>query len=250
MLTVDVARLRVGRWRVIESPVTGRARACIVSGMPSSRSSRVGRLAAEFAVIVVGVLIALFAESWWSERDERAYEAELLDDMVEEFQENLAILESDRAINDSIRGGWARILDDGPASLLAMDEATLEARLANTRYWAGFDPAMGTVRSIVANGDLSVIRDRELRYLLSRWAGLIEENTRKRNAAVTGQTLIMSRVLVDAAEDARWSEGDRRRLYRALHFFVEDMDIVMLTQRRLHESALEILAYLEGAGLR
>lgn len=215
--------------------------------MSSSRSSRVGRLAAEFAVIVVGVLIALFAESWWSERDERAYEAELLDDMVEEFQENLAILESDQLVNDSIRGGWGQILDGGAGALLAMEDEVLEVRLANTRYWAGFDPAMGTVRSIVANGDLSVIRDRELRYLLSRWAGLIEENTRKRNAAVNGQTLILSRVLVDAAEDSRWSEGERRRLYRALQFFVEDMDIVMLTQQRLQASALEILAYLESS---
>ena len=56
---------------------------------------RAGRLVIEFSVIVLGVFVALAAESWWSDREERTFERELREDMVAEFAGNRAILEAD-----------------------------------------------------------------------------------------------------------------------------------------------------------
>jgi hypothetical protein len=53
------------------------------------------KLTAEFSVIVAGVLVALFAEAWWSERDNKQFEDELVSDMAEEFRFNVAILDQD-----------------------------------------------------------------------------------------------------------------------------------------------------------
>ena len=62
------------------------------------------KLAAEFSVIVAGVLVALFAETWWSERDSRKIEEELVIDMADEFEVNVTILKTDLAYNEELDG--------------------------------------------------------------------------------------------------------------------------------------------------
>jgi hypothetical protein len=49
-------------------------------------SKRTKQLSREFVVVVVGVFIALAAESWWSEREDRRFEREIREDMLVEFE--------------------------------------------------------------------------------------------------------------------------------------------------------------------
>ncbi len=68
-------------------------------GMPR----RSTELAQEFVVILIGVFLALAAESWWSEREDRRLEREIREDMIAEFETNIRILEADLATNAGAR---------------------------------------------------------------------------------------------------------------------------------------------------
>ena len=50
--------------------------------MTHKRFQITGKLAVEFSIIVAGVLVALIAESWWSEREDRQFERDLIEDMA------------------------------------------------------------------------------------------------------------------------------------------------------------------------
>lgn len=126
------------------------------------------RLVGEFAVIVVGVFLALAAESWWSEREERAYERDVRQDMLEEFEANLAILESDLAANDTSRARIASFVDLDARELASMSSTQVSATIGSWLDWAGFDPEMGSAQALVESGNIGAIGDRGLRLLLSR----------------------------------------------------------------------------------
>ncbi|MDH3338324.1 MAG: hypothetical protein OER22_15520 [Gammaproteobacteria bacterium] len=52
---------------------------------------------------MLGVFVTLAAESWWSEPEDRGFERELREDVVEEFEANLRILEEDITTNKAAR---------------------------------------------------------------------------------------------------------------------------------------------------
>lgn len=61
------------------------------------------------------------------------------------------------------------------AALLAVPDDEMTARFRHFPSGSGFDPEVGTAQALVESGNLNVIDDRELRLLVSRWAGRLEE---------------------------------------------------------------------------
>ena len=54
-----------------------------------------------------GLVIALAAESWWSEREERLREGDIREDMLAEFAANIRILGSDVEVNEDLASNLA-----------------------------------------------------------------------------------------------------------------------------------------------
>ena len=126
------------------------------------------KLATELGVIAVGVLIALAAESAWSARSDRIREREILRDLGEEFEENARILQADMETNQaSLDAGllW------GEAMLGERDISadSLSSLFERSRVGARFDPVTGVLQSVLMGGDLSIIRNTELRQALAGW---------------------------------------------------------------------------------
>jgi hypothetical protein len=138
-----------------------------------SRRLWVAKYATEFVVIVVGVFIAVAAESWWSERQDRAFERQLHYDMIQEVRANIGILESDLAINAEVSQKFAQLTELDDAELLVLDDAFFNEAYSGFPDWAGFDPEMGIIQALVNSGNAGAISDRDLRLRLSRWAGLL-----------------------------------------------------------------------------
>ena len=63
--------------------------------MSSEKMFRFKSSVGEFSLIVVGVLVALLAESRWSERQYRQVEQQILVDAAIEFRQNIEILVAD-----------------------------------------------------------------------------------------------------------------------------------------------------------
>ena len=123
------------------------------------------RFVGEFAVIVLGVFIAVAAESWWSEREDRGYERDLREDMIAEFEANLRILEADLAANDTARARIVSFVDLEESELLSMRSEELTEAIGGWLSLSGFDPEMGSAQALVESGNTGAIGDRQLRLL-------------------------------------------------------------------------------------
>lgn len=194
---------------------------------------------------MLGVFVALAAESWWSDREDRQFERELREDMVEEFQANLRILEEDIATNEAARERIG-LLDDLPdEALFEFSNATLSEWLDPYLNWAGFDPEMGNVQALLESGSVGAIGDRELRLQLARWGGLLEMRRRVNLQAVDFQHREVAPVIARAGSDQNWSQIERRELRTLLSQFSALHGIVLDNQRELRRNAQDILAFLQ-----
>ena len=209
-------------------------------------SKRIRQLFQEFVVVVVGVFVAVAAESWWSEREDRQFEREIREDMLVEFESNILILDADIVFNDDAReliGALSGLSDE---ALFAIPDAVLSTQFGSGNLEsAGFDPELGSVQALVKSGNLGAVGDRELRLLLSRWDGLMEQCRRKNVQAVNLEKSIMP-LIVQAGSDLHWSEVERRELRALLDNALGFFDIRVICQRELRDAAQDILAFLRA----
>jgi hypothetical protein len=117
---------------------------------------------------VVGVLLALAADAAWAERGDRIREKEVLTDLLQEFQENQAILATDIEAN---RVAIAAGVEWGQAMLgeVSIPDDSMNALLSVALSDSRFDPITGALRSLVDGGELQVIRNTDLRRALAGW---------------------------------------------------------------------------------
>jgi len=202
------------------------------------------RVLRELAVIVPGVFIALAAESWWSQREDRRVEHEVLQDMLDEFDENLAILATDLAANDTAHARISFLDALGDPELQALSSAELIGRLGTSPVWQGFDPEMGTAQALVESGAVASISDRDLRLHLAKWSGLLEERRRFNLQAVSFQHDHLVPAIARASADLDWSEMERRELQVLFRTLSNLHTYVIENQRRLLATAKEIQRYL------
>lgn len=204
------------------------------------------KLAAEFSVIVAGVLVALFAEAWWSERDSRQFEMELISDMADEFEVNVSILTADMAENDKVIGHIDEIIAMSAEDLaiLTDDEVTKLFEPFGLLF-ADFDPAIGISRALVQSGDLAAVESRGLRLTLANWTALLEEKARfSRNAH--GMVAELAGVVAVAQSDGQWSQSERQDVKFRVQFLRDLSGLVIENQHKLRTLAVEIVDHLEA----
>jgi hypothetical protein len=198
----------------------------------------------EFVVIVIGVFLALAAESWWSERENRRLEREIREDMIAEFEANIGILEADLATNEEARPRLAVLDGLSDEALIALAEDQIFGMFYPYSEWAGFDPEMGTVQALVESGNIVLVSDRDLRLQLARWAGLLENRRRFNLQAVEFQHREVMPSFAAAAADGDWSANERRELQVLMSQLVRLFDLTVDNQRQLLETAQDILLVL------
>ena len=188
-----------------------------------SEKLSVGRVAGEFALIVVGVLVALAANNWRDARHDRetarGYETRL----AAEVRDGLAHQARQRGRLEKARDASARLvgyLEDGrsPAPTDSL------ARLFLLSSVVGFAPGQlgsdATYRELIASGQLGLLGDPVLRRRLLTYYGALDEVRAfidrmppmyDQIARLTGT--LPYRLLRD---DPPLSTGDRTRLAREL----------------------------------
>jgi hypothetical protein len=128
------------------------------------------RLIAELAVIVAGVLIALGADSWGEERQERIRAEEYLQQLLVDFQSTARQIESaiegDTKTFESASGVIDRAYRGRfpPADSLELP----------TGYHQ-FRPLTGTLAAIVQSGDLRLLESDTLRFELIAYSATLDE---------------------------------------------------------------------------
>lgn len=204
------------------------------------------RLSVDFVVIVIGVFIALAAETWWSEREDRQFEAELREDMTAEFATNIEILEADIAENELAIDLLTDVATLSDLELVEIPGQTLQENVDAGLRWAGFDPAMGSAQALVESGNVGAIDDRELRLLMANWAGLLESNRRFNFQTVQFDLQVLVPRMAAASADQNWSESDRFEIRNLVGVMADGQTLVADNQKQLLETARDIHQYLQS----
>ncbi|MEJ2089318.1 MAG: hypothetical protein P8Y69_12780 [Gammaproteobacteria bacterium] len=138
------------------------------------RSELLGRLLAELAIIVLGVLIALGAQSAFQEWTDRRDEHEFLLDLLEEFRANESQLQNDIGQTGRAVAAADKWRGNGASSIAVEDDSDADSYAASLNP-ARFDPISCSLRSLIDGGDLRLVRNRQLRAALAGWSDRTQE---------------------------------------------------------------------------
>jgi hypothetical protein len=213
--------------------------------MSSKKLSQIKSSVGEFSLIVVGVLVALLAESWWSERQDRLVEQQILVDATTEFRQNIEILDADISRNDDVYDYLLRMEAMSDLELFALSDIEAAELLATAnQFEAAFDPAVGSVDALVRGGDLRFIKDYELRGHLARWSALVTQSTRM-SLMHTDLQIEGVLTLVPAFEaDGKWSNEERRHIKGMLLEMKGTLEMITETMTELRATAERVLERL------
>ena len=151
------------------------------------------RLAAEFAVIVVGVLVALAVDAAREARDERTQEAVYLEQLRADLAATADSLAKAISVEQRARQSADRAISALNSIRLPASDSLASWTAAATNSSAAFYPTMGTVTALVESGELRLIRDVDLRQ------GILEYHSRVQGALR----------IIDAVDPHMWRTMER-----------------------------------------
>jgi len=138
----------------------------------------------DLLVVVVGILAALYLESWWEERQDRTEEALLLEGLRAEFIINRSQLVRVMSAWSGVADGSKRALqlmgkpmsEGGPEVIVQIFQSTFGIRF--------FDPRTGQLNSLMNSGKLGLIENADLRARIADWPSLVDDLGVERQAAM------------------------------------------------------------------
>ena len=136
----------------------------------------VRRLAAEFGVIVLGVMVALGADRWIQARDERGREADYLARIEAELVRDSAMLAGHRDASAQASATSRQLLlwIDGEPISDTIDAGAWVRDLVTTSWYGPFEPARATWNELLQTGNLRLLADPEVREALGAWEEMVE----------------------------------------------------------------------------
>lgn len=123
------------------------------------------RASVEVLVVFLGILLALFADAQWADRQARVREAGYLASLSEDFIETEERLTTAISIADTVIAAASELLRLGPATAVGTDSLTL--LLSRLRELPTLEPVTKTYDNVQGAGDILTIRDPELRAELA-----------------------------------------------------------------------------------
>jgi hypothetical protein len=177
-----------------------------------------GRLLAELAVIVLGVLIALAVDNWWTERGERAEEAEILRALADDLESSKDLLaealeRQGRLLQD------IRVLSGGSfGEASELDDAGLN-RMVWRALWEMFldtPVEMSAYEEIKNSGRLRLLEDPELRRSLAKYDRLSERIAKDYDDVFQHQTTKMDPYAIASLRLAQFSSTALEPLENAI----------------------------------
>ena len=140
--------------------------------MSNSPLSKARRAAGEFAIIVVGVLVALWLAAGWAWLQDRQDERALIADLRSDFEANRSALQQVSVDQQRAADVTRQILTVGVDGLPADSVDVLFQAMLNVQT---FNPRTGALSSALGSGRIQLLRDQGLRSALAAWPGYLED---------------------------------------------------------------------------
>lgn len=145
------------------------------------------RLGSELAVIILGVLVALWADGWVQQSAGRRVEASrivALGDNVSATRARLA-----EALDDAESAAAALRVIASWEAVPELDEGTEDLLLRALLFGPGFTPEINVYIDLKSSGDLGLLRSAELRQALARMDATLEQLRFLQDDIITVQQL-------------------------------------------------------------
>lgn len=167
----------------------------------NSITEKLKRTASDILLIVVGVSIALAADSWLAERTEKTRTNQLLEALDAEWTAELMRIDEYLIEADLAKAAMIRIINahkDSPPTLTAAEAASL---LQQAHSWHTFKPSGGALTTVLADG-LQNIDDASLRLAVASWRTVLAELVAEQTALRELGTLIGPRIGTKIVQDS------------------------------------------------
>lgn len=132
---------------------------------------RIGRLLVELGVVVLGVLIALAADSWWQNREEASRELAYLEAIRADMIQTLDTLEVTMAFNSEKLARATGVYEG------LSDRSKPDSLVVSFDFINFYPPSLatGTIDALIMSGSISLIRSEEVRAQVIRTAAAMDE---------------------------------------------------------------------------
>jgi hypothetical protein len=140
--------------------------------MSNSPVSKARRAAGEFAIIVVGVLVALWLDAGWAWLQDRQDERALIADLRSDFEANRSALQQVFVAQHRSADVTRQILTVGVDGLPADSVDVLFQAMLNVQT---FNARTGALNSALGSGRIRLLRKEGLRSALAAWPGYLED---------------------------------------------------------------------------
>lgn len=139
--------------------------------------------AAEYLIVVLGVLTAVAINVWWGERQDRAREQSYLRQLAADLRETEALLaDADGFMESHAHRTDTELLRSFGSSQRPPADSVLRW-VTFSSYWRSPRPVLATAQALVATGDLTLLRDDSLRSAVTAYVDASQDASDSQEAA-------------------------------------------------------------------
>ena len=140
------------------------------------------RITVEAVAIVASILLAFAIDAWWQDRNEVELERRLVTALLAEFEQNSELLRQEKIHYEQRYMDALRILEYLQQGTTSSDHAELEELFRGFLIAGTLHLESGAHDGLLGSGELSLIRDEELRNRLAAWPSYVNEWSEERDA--------------------------------------------------------------------
>jgi hypothetical protein len=133
------------------------------------------RLTIEGAAIIASILLAFAIDAWWQGRGEEHREQKILVALLDDFERSKANILEGRIFHTEVQQSNQKLLQAVATGENSLTNEEIRRLVGDLGWWDSQSYfSTGALNSLVFGGELSLIKDDELRQLLADWPSQIE----------------------------------------------------------------------------
>lgn len=144
----------------------------------SSRTTQTGRYLkyaiGEIVLVMIGILLALQVNDWNEERKKRITESEVIASLNGDFKTAKSEIEGLKKLIEDRNDKLGTLSENCSLKNPSISPEKMDSLIWGSYALPAFNPPDGTISDLLNSGKIDVIRNPELRRLLSEWNGAVQ----------------------------------------------------------------------------
>lgn len=209
----------------------------------------------DLIVVIVGILAALYLESWWQDRQDRAEEALLLEGLRAEFVANREQLVDRISVWTNVRESSLAARQLMGQSIDNIDSDQIRKSFRSATAMRFYDPRTGQLSSLISSGKLGLVQNAELRARIADWPSFIEDLEVEREGALHSLMITLGPHINEFMasgppggpfEDRLEALLSDRRIYNDLGIMVDNMNRTVREGKEILDASDDIIAMIDA----